>query len=81
MGDLAILIPNDREGQRTAGDLGDVVDPSIVRLDRVGRQPDQLDAALGELGVIHFEAVLSRLPERNGRTQACQIIVDWQASL
>lgn len=52
MGDLAILIANDRERQRTAGDLGDVVDPTIVRLDRIGGQADQLDAALGELGLV-----------------------------
>lgn len=52
MGNLAILIANDRKCQRTASDLGNVVDPSIVRLNRIGGQADQLDAALGEFGLV-----------------------------
>lgn len=52
MGNLAILIANDRQCQRTASDLGNVVDPSIVRLNRIGGQADQLDAALGEFGLV-----------------------------
>lgn len=34
-----------------AGDLLDVGDPVVVRVDGVGREADQLDAALGELGL------------------------------
>ena len=46
---LAVLVANYGESQLAAGDLIDVLDPSAVRLDGVGRQADQLDAALGEL--------------------------------
>lgn len=52
MGNLAILIANDKKCQQTASDLGNVVDPSIVRLNRVGGQADQLDAALGEFRLV-----------------------------
>jgi hypothetical protein len=49
--DLAVLVTDDGEGELAAGDLVDVPDPSSVRLDGVGRESDQLDAALGELGL------------------------------
>ena len=48
---MAVLIANDGEGELGARDLIDVLDPSSVRLDRVGRQANQLDAALGKLGL------------------------------
>lgn len=47
--DLALLITNDWEAQLATGDLIDILDPSSVRVDGVGRETDQLDAALGEL--------------------------------
>jgi len=47
--DLAVLVADDGEVQRAAGNLIDILDPSSVRLDGVGGQADQLDAALGEL--------------------------------
>lgn len=51
VGDLALLVGNDGEGNLGAGDLVDVLDPVTVTADGVGRQADQLDAALGELGL------------------------------
>lgn len=50
-GNLALLVANDGESDVAASDLLDVVDPAIVGVDRVGRQTNQLDAALGELGL------------------------------
>lgn len=47
--DLALLVTNDWEAQLAARDLIDVLDPSSVRLNGVGRETDQLDATLGEL--------------------------------
>ena len=49
IGNLAVLITNDWESQFTARDLIDVLDPTSVRLNGVGRETDQLDATLGEL--------------------------------
>lgn len=51
VGDLALLVGNDGEGHLGAGDLVNVLDPVAVAADRVGRQADQLDTALGELGL------------------------------
>ena len=50
-GNLALLVANDGESDLAASDLVNVVDPSLVRLDGVGGQADQLDAALLELGL------------------------------
>jgi hypothetical protein len=50
-GDLALLVANDGEGNLAAGDLLNVVDPAIVGVDGVGGQANELDAALGELGL------------------------------
>ena len=50
-GNLTALVTNDGESQLAARDLIDILDPSSVRFDRVGRQTDQLDATLGELGL------------------------------
>ena len=49
-GNLALLVTNDWEFQIAPGDLVDILDPSSVAFDRVGGQPDQLDATLGEFG-------------------------------
>lgn len=48
---LALLVANNWEFQGAAGDLIDILDPSSVGLDSVGRQTDQLGVALGELGL------------------------------
>jgi len=45
---LAVLITNDGEGKVGTRDLVDVLDPSSMRLDRIGRQTDQLDTTLLE---------------------------------
>lgn len=50
-GDLALLVANDGKVDVAAGDLGNVLDPAVVGLDGVGREANQLDAALGELGL------------------------------
>ena len=47
----SLLITNDWEAQLAARNLINVLDPSSVGLDRVGRKTDQLDATLGELGL------------------------------
>jgi hypothetical protein len=51
VGDLALLVGDDGELDGAAGDLGDVLDPALVGADGVGREADELDAALGELGL------------------------------
>ena len=48
---LTVLVANDGKSQLAARDFIDILDPSSVRLDGVGRQTDQLDSALGELGL------------------------------
>jgi hypothetical protein len=48
---LSLLVANDWEAQLAAGDLVNVLDPSSVRLNGVGGKADQLDTALGELGL------------------------------
>ena len=50
-GDLALLVADDGEAQVAAGDLVDVLDPAAMALNGVGTQADELDAALGELGL------------------------------
>ena len=46
---MTVLVTNDGERQLAARDLIDILDPSSVRLDCVGRETDQLDSTLGEL--------------------------------
>ena len=46
-----LLVADDGKLELRPADLVDVFDPPTVRLDRVGRQPDQLDAAPRELGL------------------------------
>jgi hypothetical protein len=45
----------------TTRDLVDILDPSSMRLNGVGRETDQLDSTLGELGL-----ELSKGPELSG---------------
>jgi hypothetical protein len=47
--DLALLVADDGELQLAAGDLVDVLDPAIVRVDGVRGEADELCAAAGEL--------------------------------
>lgn len=49
--DLALLVANDGEVQLAARDLVDVLDPALMAVDGVGREADELDTALGELGL------------------------------
>ena len=51
IGHFALLVANDGELELRPADLVDVLDPSAVRLDGVGRQTDQLDIAPCELGL------------------------------
>lgn len=51
VGNLAFLVADDGEGEVAAGDLVDVGDPATVALNGVGREANQLDATLGELGL------------------------------
>ena len=51
VGDLALLVANDGEVDVRAGDVLDVLDPALVAADGVGREADELDAALLELGL------------------------------
>jgi len=46
---LTFLVTDDGESELGARNLIDVLDPSSVRLNGVGRQTDQLNATLGEL--------------------------------
>lgn len=48
---LALLVANDREVDLAARHVLDVLDPALVAVDRVGGQANQLDAALGKLGL------------------------------
>lgn len=49
VGDLALLVGNDGEVDLGAGDVLDIADPALVAAEGVGRETDELDAALGEL--------------------------------
>lgn len=44
VGDLALAVGNDGEGEVGVIDLVDVLDPGVVRVDVVGTQSDELDA-------------------------------------
>lgn len=48
--DLAVLVANDGELNVATSDLGDILDPALVRLDSVGRETNRLDVTLGKLG-------------------------------
>lgn len=48
---LSILVADDGEAQVAAGYLVNIFDPAAVAVDGVGRETDQLDAALGKLGL------------------------------
>lgn len=47
--DLALLVTDDGELERRGRQLVDILDPFAVRVNGVGGETDQLDAALGEL--------------------------------
>lgn len=51
VGDLALGVGNDGELELGAGDLIDVLDPTVVGLDAVGTQTNELNTTLGELGL------------------------------
>lgn len=51
VGDLSLLVGNDGEVEGVAADLLDVGSPALMRVDGVGAQAQQLDAALLELGL------------------------------
>lgn len=47
---FSLLVANDWKFQIRARDLVDILDPSSMAVDGVGREADQLDAPLGEFG-------------------------------
>jgi hypothetical protein len=49
--DFALLVGNDGEGNFAAGNLVDILDPTLMAAEGVGRQANQLDTTLGELGL------------------------------
>jgi hypothetical protein len=51
VGDLALGVGDNGELELGAGDLIDVLDPTVVGLDAVGTQTDELNTTLGELGL------------------------------
>jgi hypothetical protein len=51
VGHLTLLVANDGEVQLAAGDFVNVLDPPLMAVDGVGRETNELDAALGELGL------------------------------
>lgn len=51
VGDLALGVRDDGELELGAGDLINVLDPGVVRLDTVGAETDHLDATGSELGL------------------------------
>jgi hypothetical protein len=87
---LAVLVTDDGESELGARDLIDVLDPSSVRLDGVGRQTDQLDATLGELRLKLCESaelggangsVILGVGEENDPVVADELVeVDWAGS-
>lgn len=61
IGNLPLLVTNDRESQVGARDLVDVLNPSVMRLDGVGGETDKLGTTLGE-----FRLELSKSSELSG---------------
>ena len=51
VGHLARLVGDDGEREVRLGDLVDVLDPFLVRVEGVGTQPNELDTSLVELGL------------------------------
>jgi len=51
VGDLALLVSDNGELDVGSGDIGNVLDPALVAADGVGREAEELDAALVELGL------------------------------
>lgn len=50
-GNLALLVGNNGELDVGSGDIGNVLDPALVAADGVGRETEELDATLVELGL------------------------------
>lgn len=65
VGHLALLVADDGEVDLRPRHLLDVLDPALVAADRVGRETEELDAALGELGLEAGE--LAELGGADGR--------------
>jgi hypothetical protein len=61
VGNLALLVGDDGERDLGAGNLINVLDPSLVASEGVGGQADQLDTTLGE-----FRLKLSECTELGG---------------
>jgi len=84
---LPLLVSYDGELQAAARDLVDVLDPAAMALDCVGREADELCAALGELGLELREStklrgadrgVVLRMREENDPFVANELVeVDW----
>ena len=51
VGDLLVAVGDEREVERMALGVLDVVGPALVRIERIDRQADDLDVALVELGL------------------------------
>jgi len=49
VGDFAVLIGDDREGQMAACNFVDILNPSLVGIQSVGTQSNELNTSLGEL--------------------------------
>jgi len=64
VGHLALLVADDGEVDLRPRNLLDVLDPALMAADRVGRETEELDAALGELGLETGE--LAELGGANG---------------
>lgn len=81
--DLSLLVTDDWEAQLAAGNLIDILDPSSVRLDGVGRKTDQLNPTLGELRLELCEctelggadgSVIFRVGEQNNPLVANELV-------
>lgn len=87
--DLPLLVTNDGKLQAAAANLVDILDPSSVALDSVGRKANELDTTLGELWLELSEGaelggadrgVVLRVREQNNPLVANELVeVDWAA--
>lgn len=88
---LPLLVADDRESQLTARDLIDVLYPAAMALNSVGAQTDELDVALGELGLELREGtqlggadrgVVLRVGEQDDPLVANEVVeLDWATRL
>lgn len=81
--DLSLLVADDWELQLRSRDLVNVLDPSSVALNGVGRQANELDASSGELGLELREStelggadgcVIFRVGEQNDPAVANELV-------